>query len=595
MNEIEEIQSDSAQNLDATKGKIQELLKIAQIKRVIVVDDEWGGALGLEPILGELSVREAREESFSFVAIPELAGINFEVPNEVWEPLFRTAWESMAAARRAEVFQHLGITQEESGAGHILRELFTGTPIHFLSQQEWVDREKDLITTASTQRTLFLFDQDMTKDEGSADQGIRTIAGLLRSGSLPDGEVFLALFSNVIIGNREYEILEKLAIDYSITAHKNKFAVVSKEHLRNDPELIAARLKRVIISPICESLKTTLFSAVSNAADEAKRKIDELNVYDFEQIVFQSSFVEGVWEPDTLLRLFGLYYREAARQLAQGDPNLREMAAKVRAVIAVQYEPDDRPKSRAADLQRLELYESAEYLIDHKLPIDLGDIFVKTDGGSHWILLAQPCALVVRGASGKRDLAGETVTLAKIVYKPKEEAMGDAYLELPFFSKDETKKAYVNLKSREQVETCILDLCVYSEIGEASVQIGMNCPQGVIPAWEKRYADIQKQAKSIVDKFRDLKAQVTGPRPAEVLKILKGTLTSSLSRIVRGEIKESPGRVSYPIKRIGRLKQPRAGSLLRDFADYGSRDAFDHDLTKTVDRQASSLELMPGS
>lgn len=590
MNEIEAIQSESAPNLDGTKKKIQELIRISQIKRVVVVDDEWGGSPDIEPVLGILSMMAAQDEEISFAGLSELAGIEFEAPQDVWEWPFREKWAALLFEQKVAIFQQLGLTLEENGAGHILRELFDGTSVQFLSLQEWEDRRTALINSASKERTLFLFDQDMSKGGGPADQGIRTITDLLTGSGLPEGDVFLALFSNSISGNREYEILEQLAEKHSITAYKNKFAVVSKEHLQSAPDLIAARLKRVIISPICDQLKRQLFTAVGNAASVAQSKIDALNVYDFEQIVFQSSFEEGVWEPDTLLRLFGLYYREAARELAQGDASLRELATKVRGVIAVQYEPDDRPKSRARELQRLELYETSKYLADHKMPIDLGDIFQKTDGDSQWILLAQPCALAVRGSTGKRDLAGETVSLAKIVLKPREEHMGDAYLELPYFSTDESKRAYVNLKSREQIETCILDLCVYSNTGDAAIQIGASCPDGVIPSWEKRYTGIQSEAKTMVEKYKLLKTQITGTKHGEVLKLLKRALTSSFSKIVKGEIKESPDGVSYPLKRVGRLKQPRAGSLLREFADYGSRDAFDHDLTRTLERESSSAE-----
>ena len=212
MNEIEAIQSESAPNLDGTKKKIQELIRISQIKRVVVVDDEWGGSPDIEPVLGILSMMAAQDEEISFAGLSELAGIEFEAPQDVWEGPFREKWAALLFEQKVAIFQQLGLTLEENGAGHILRELFDGTSVQFLSLQEWEDRRTALINSASKERTLFLFDQDMSKGGGPADQGIRTITDLLTGSGLPEGDVFLALFSNSISGNREYEILEQLEI-----------------------------------------------------------------------------------------------------------------------------------------------------------------------------------------------------------------------------------------------------------------------------------------------------------------------------------------------------------------------------------------------
>ena len=61
------------------------------------------------------------------------------------------------------------------------------------------------------------------------------------------------------------------------------------------------------------------------------------------------------------------------------------------------------PNYNTMALQRLERYELAEYLNSHYIPIELGDIFQKMgDSAKRYVLLAQPCDLMVR-TDGKRN------------------------------------------------------------------------------------------------------------------------------------------------------------------------------------------------
>lgn len=159
------------------------------------------------------------------------------------------------------------------------------------------------------------------------------------------------------------------------------------------------------------------------------------------------------------MRIFGLFHREASRTRAKDDPTLCAAADRVRSVISLPYRPIYRKGSQIRDITWLDLYETSEYLISHKMPIDVGDIFQKTGGKKQYILLEQPCDLMIRGDTGKRN--AETVALVELVEKPrvpKEAKTKDSFLELEYYSEDEAIQCFVDMAKCVIVPACIVDL-----------------------------------------------------------------------------------------------------------------------------------------
>ena len=144
--------------------------------------------------------------------------------------------------------------------------------------------------------------------------------------------------------------------------------VISKKHLPDAPVSFAQRLKRAAIAPLCDNLKDEVVKVLNTSLEEAKKEIDDLNIYDFEEIVFQSSHNEGVWEPDTVLRILALYTQRSARKLLKENKEIETVAARVRDVIELPYRPSDAPAPSSHDILRLERYEEKEFLDDHHIP-----------------------------------------------------------------------------------------------------------------------------------------------------------------------------------------------------------------------------------
>jgi hypothetical protein len=571
---------------------LSDLFSVMGIKRVIIVDDELSEPPDLDNIIGEIEARQSRREDVLVGGIVELNNIDFDSPGEIWKPALRLAWATLPAEVRTSIDNLLTSSaggQADVHARGLLGRLLRDWQPQILSLAAWNAQRANLIATAVDEPTLLLFDQDMTGNGGAVDEGMKTIATLLKQ-EHANAAVYFGLFSNLVNPNAEHQTHSEFAAAYELQNERDRFAVISKQHLHQEPRGLAFRLKRVAISPICNSLKTRLFGAIENATADARAKIEQLDIYDFEQIVFQSSYREGVWEADTLLRLFGLYHREAARSRAKDDDQISAAADKVRSVIAVPYKPEDAPGTRASEVARLEMYESSEYLIAHRMPIEVGDIFQKTTGKKRYILIEQPCDLMVRGDNGRRGV--DDVALAELFEHAEAKSVPESFVELPFLSLESGTKVYAKLVQCVTLPICILDLCVFSADGVASISIADPVPPAMIPAWQKRYEIVQKEAANIVERYRAL-AKTGGANGVavskEVDKVLQFTLTRSISGVVNGVIKLAPDRVEYGLKRVGRLKQPRAGSLLRDFAFHKARDAFDHPLTRTLATAANPL------
>src|SRR5205809_252993 len=77
-------------------------------------------------------------------------------------------------------------------------------------------------------------------------------------------------------------------------------------------------------------------------------------------------------------RVFGLFHHDETRKLAKEDANLFTLADAIRVLSLIPRKSSTAPNYNTMALQRLELYESGDYLNTHFIPIDVGDIFEKT-------------------------------------------------------------------------------------------------------------------------------------------------------------------------------------------------------------------------
>jgi len=437
-----------------------------------------------------------------------------------------------------------------------------------LSYRNWKNSSHDYLKSNIAKETLFLFDQDLTKEGGSDREGIKIIKDILSK----NDRLFCGLLSHTFEPDNEYDDWKRFSEEHQID--KDRFLLIAKRRLEEDETGFVRMLRLTLMNRACGNFKDEISNIITKTIDESKKEINDLNIYDFESIVFQTSIKEGIWEPDTLFRLYQLFQRDKVRLQALTNRNLHESSDKIRQISSIKIDSNVNTQSRLWKIQRQEYYEEGNHINRLRMPIVLGDIFQMIDNNTKkFILIAPPCSLMIR-KKGERANQFNQVILAEIAKEKKESKNIDHYYELPYFDEDYHEGEYiVNFSKTYTVLLCILDLCVFNENGQARMSIDDPRPEWLIPSWKMRFDKLEKEFKKIIRNFKDKGAN------QEVLKysIPRASLIKNglfKVDIVRDEGKEE---VKYNCKRFGRLCQPRASALLTKYAQYISRTAFERD------------------
>lgn len=578
--------SDDA-DFTSAKEAVSLLLGMRHIDRVVVVDDECGHGVNFEDAYVAAQVLIAADETHKLTSAPVFSDLPFDPDPDLWKAPFQALWHSLNVDEQRSIWANILApgTPIDSGRGEALsalEKIIGKDSTLFLSFQTWKSKKDELLLPEVVEKTLFLFDLDMQHDGGRQDEGINIIAELLTS--KPEQKLCCGLLSKDILPGQESQRWQQLAEGHHIGEHKDRFAVIAKDHLHSHPKAFAFRLKRVAISPSCDELKDRVFNVLKTAHEAARSRIKELSIYDFEQIVFQSSYVEGVWEPDTLFRLYGLFSRASARAAAKSDWRLWELASQVRQVIRVgPYKPDDAPESSSRIIQRLELYDEGDYLAEHRSPLEIGDIFEKRTGGKQYMLLTQPCDLMVR-SDGKRGRVAEGF-LVEIVNVDEAKVYPLPLVRLPHYFLSGDKVACVRVSSYQRVKLRVLDLAVLSKSGDCTIHVEEDNSDGLSPSWSALAARVRSEYTSVVNKYAELTVGHKGKSlvTEETRKLLERQLADSNGELLKPVIDLQSKTIDFGLKRVSRLLRPYSDFVLRQFAGFMSREAFDHDLSGQVD------------
>ena len=581
---LERIRSDAATLLDSV-----------DVSRVVVVDDEY--ADGVERLIGICSEVESAEAA----ELPHLAGIQFAAPYEVWTARVRSAWEGLdkpaqrellAAARRLESgssgpfadgesweAEQVGDDLAAASLKQVLGSLGRRCEFVTLSLGDWEDRRAAMLADEKAQRTLFFFDRGYGDERAGMDEkGFELIRDAQARGAR-----YCGLITHTVPVDGEYEAWRSMAGEHGL--EPKGFVVVSKGRLNGEPPDyygFLGMLRVTALSGRYAEVRSMAWDIFEGSVEEAKSAMEDLSVVDLDRILFASSGREGVWEADTLFRVFGVLMGRAAGRRLHADATVSKAVATARRVNAM---PDgvagalgkQGQSAAALRMQRYEIYDASAELNAWHAPLGLGDIFWVDAEDKDYILLAQPCDLVVRSKglrNREKDRLGRTAAVVEIARGDEKE--GANWGKLPFYAEGTGAPAYANYGSAHQVLLAVLDLCVLQADGRAGGDVEAECPDLLIEGWEKRAGKLQTHFRKALDLQRDLAAVELGSEAASL------ALPDASSTLTVGKA-GSGGGVTYGIRRVMRLRQPWSGALLTEFAQYQARAAFEHDFGYRVD------------
>jgi hypothetical protein len=386
------------------------------------------------------------------------------------------------------------------------------------------------------------------------------------------------LFTQTVSKEKCIQDRDKLSKKHKIP--KEKFFVIPKEILPDDIPYFIFLLKMTILTGDFGKFKKEVNNILRGITKTAKKEINEIGIEDFDHIMFKAPGIEGQWEPDMFFRLYSHFQRRAFYSVAYANTNLQAIISKIRLVSNIPVKPISFPvPSKSWEIQHNELYENSDYLNKNHLPIELGDIFEKTDSASpkKYILLAQSCDLMIRG-NGCRARKENRFTLLEMKISNEKQYKTMFEEEVAYFGDTSEQKWFVKFKDVHFVKDYILDLCIYNSDGIAKFESTVNVKENIRPSLINRYSTIEEQIKDKVKKGEILIKKIS--RDLEN-KNVSSELMGILFRddLFRGKYEENNNgyAVVYNCKRIGRLDRARATGLLMSYTSTMQRPAYEMD------------------
>ena len=596
--------------LRVVREHAQQLLTSIDVSRIVVVDDEYG-EVAVEDLLGLCSVLHPDDAA----ALPKLSDIDFFADREIWADMVRRRWMTLndeeqrhvlVQARTAQVGtssqpdgdENVDSKAEDVRAAKSLADIFDELPgcqYITLSLQQWKKQQRKLLTDGQAENTVFLFDRDFSNEDGSENEGIALVREVQAKNVGHCG-----LLSHTFNIEGEHDAWRQIAAEHDL--NRDTLIIIAKERLRRKSSgyyQFLDILRLVGLSERYANFKSVAWSIFEQSVEDAADFVRDLSVFDFDRVIFGSSRREGVWEPDTLFRVFGILVRRQARKQLYRDEKLFSEVTETRRISANSAALADalgetKASREALRIQRFESYESVGDLNEFHVPIDLGDIFENISTRRRYILLAQPCDLMVR-ENGKRSYdnkCARTGALVEFVFDGENQSVyegkkeKESWGELPFYHAQTGGSAFVDFARVHQALLAVLDLCALDAKGNAVVDVDSSCPDLLIRPWRERHKQLGKLFRASLGRYEQLKMK----NVKEELKLLA---LPRLSATLSLQAVPDDRTLKYNFRRVTRLRQPWSGALLSTFAQYQARAAFEHPFDYPMQTQEINFEQEP--
>ena len=100
------------------------------------------------------------------------------------------------------------------------------------------------------------------------------------------------------------------------------------------PLLFADGIKKAMLNLYCEKWKQAAVQVIKNSTEKAVAHVMNVDVYDFDHMIFRMSLEEGIWEMETLVRLFQIFHRDEIRELILDSKRSIELSALIKDITA---------------------------------------------------------------------------------------------------------------------------------------------------------------------------------------------------------------------------------------------------------------------
>lgn len=609
-NEGEEIEQAILQN-------IQDLLSRLNISKIYFIDDAINQDTGKATFKGLIEGIIADGKLDELKAI-NLTGIDFTQDGAVLLDHIDEVWDNVKHSKQLRYFEKAyTITGKpeairDLNVSNNLKDFFAEAQIEFLTPNEWDEKVDEILGgIADGNRLMVIFDQDLKLAQGRyADNGVQgeQLILELKQKNLSD-KLVVALLTHTVT-DYEGELPKRAEICNRIEGlNVSDFFVLAKVRLEKHA-LFGDGIKKVCLNTYCEDVKSKTIEIIQKAQKETIAQLKTFDTYDFDHTVFKSSLGEGVWEPDTLLRITDIIFKDKIRALMiSGDyvPTVNTSICSAKEISKIEFPIEDtvNPYKERFKLRHQEIYEKEVLLNKLRRPIDNGDIFLVTDGEKvkrKYILVAQECDLMVRGGQIDKGTRGSRIaTLLEIETFTSENLFKDIerkYLKdiekkafqshyyadkfkLEYFEEGTNKVGIVHFSKAKTIDLNVLDLIVFNEAGEA--KIDLNNPSYNADyhnfAWQSRFEIVKDEFTAKAELLTKQLAVIDATEDGDVKNSLKLSISHLLSFVDKLgiQINFSQNVFDFGLKRVSRVRLPKSKYILDRYYSHLARIAELHD------------------
>lgn len=374
--------------------------------------------------------------------------------------------------------------------------------------------------------------------------------------------------------------------------------VIAKDRLRADGDVEAAMavaLKRAGLRQVLRPLLSQTGRLVADTYEEVTASLLQLEPERLQRYVYGSAADEGESELQVVERMISAGLSRAVRRFMATDAVALETTRRLRDLpdIALDIAADG-PGEAIADLRQAELWDEGDVVNPSYRPLANGDVF-EVDAvepgvpvtGRLFVLLGQPCDVALRP---KGTRVSDVAMLVPLFPGDGEEAEpenvdladGEKAPDLPFTLFG--KLYQMRLRELAYVRLSILDLATFRSDGRVMVEQGQAMPLGMPKGSAAIYAAATNAALAVLG----------GAAPAGQPTLLPDErllLTMSANapwKQVRSACHLPPvtrdgvalrKRVTWRLRRKGRLRPPYSTFMLDRVLGLQGRRAFDKDYT----------------
>ncbi|MBY3622817.1 hypothetical protein HGO21_25255 [Acinetobacter sp. CUI P1] len=564
-------------NIDEIKKSLKSALEFLNIKKVIYIDDAFAESFSFVDAIGTIHYLTNKDVNVK-EKVTYLSEIDFDLPKEVWELEIRGIWDSYEPYQKKNLINSLNKIENPSQSEQ-LQDIFVDanlkkilpTEIEFISisPSQWLLQRETLLNSANqNNKVLCFFDQELKYDEhyASKREGIELLKDTL---VLNNENIVCTLITHLTTIESEIDYWKALGLEHSLKLCD--FLTLSKRRVDSFIEL-ASGIRLTLLNHKSETLKNYAVEITNEANKYAAKELGNINVYDFYHMVLKSSEDEGVWEAQTLFRIHSIFQQQESQKLALKTETRKKINENI-TVLRNLIGKDGKSTDTSWEIRRKELFydESLNVL---NLPLQNGDIFEFNQSKKKYILLAQPCDLMIRKNGNRKSKAG---LLAEIGYeKPKPNEM-DCIIPIPYF--DSSDQAFINFKKVISIDLDILELCTYNESGASIFNINEDLSTFHDPL-KKRFEKIKtilfgKKQKSLrlIESIEE--SNIEDSYKQELIDALLYQAFNVQKDDVSVIFTENG--INFNINRKGTYRNPHSNLILETYSNYISRDASDHD------------------